>query len=84
MPLFDFRCRHCHQTFEALVMHGRQPVCPSCQGADLERLPSTFAPSSAERSRAAATAQRRKAAAAASQENIATERESEEHRREEH
>jgi putative FmdB family regulatory protein len=84
VPLFDFRCRACAHTFEALVLHGRQPACPSCHGRDLERLPSTFAPSSAERTRAAATAQRRRAAATASQENIVTERETEEHRREEH
>jgi putative FmdB family regulatory protein len=84
VPLFDYRCRACGHTFEALVLHGRQPACATCQSADLEKLPSTFAPSSAERTRAAATAQRRRAAAIGAQENMATEREADAHRREDH
>jgi len=47
MPLFDFRCRPCDQVFEALVRTGSTPVCPSCGGADLEQLPSSFGVSSA-------------------------------------
>jgi len=45
MPLFDFRCRHCGQEFEALVRAGHPAVC-SCGSDDLEQLPSGFAVSS--------------------------------------
>ena len=40
MPLYDFRCRACGTTFEALVREGYEPVCRSCGGSDLERLTS--------------------------------------------
>lgn len=83
MPLYDFRCRACGREFEALVRN-EPPVCASCGSADLERLLSTFAMSSRERTKAAAAAARKKAAAAASRDNIAKEREVEEHRREDH
>ncbi|MGE0040321.1 MAG: zinc ribbon domain-containing protein [Vicinamibacterales bacterium] len=43
MPIFEYRCRACRHTFEALVRGGTVPPCPSCQGADLEKLPSLFA-----------------------------------------
>jgi putative FmdB family regulatory protein len=42
MPLFEYTCRRCSHRFEALVMGGRQPECPQCQSADLEKLYSTF------------------------------------------
>lgn len=42
MPLYDFRCKACAHEFEALVRPPREPVCPSCGGADLERLLSGF------------------------------------------
>lgn len=41
MPLFDYRCRSCDHTFEALVRGKEKPACPSCESADLERLVST-------------------------------------------
>jgi len=37
MPLYDFECRKCGNTFEALVLK-KAPVCPKCQSDDLERL----------------------------------------------
>lgn len=40
MPLYDFRCRSCGATFEALVRQGHESVCRSCGGTDLERLAS--------------------------------------------
>lgn len=46
MPLFDFTCRDCRLTFEALVRPGEPVACRQCGGADLEQLPPTFAPSS--------------------------------------
>jgi putative FmdB family regulatory protein len=38
MPLYDFSCRACGQTFEALVRASTKPKCESCQSEDLERL----------------------------------------------
>ena len=53
MPIYDFHCRNCGSEFEGLVRPQDPPVsCPSCKSADLEKLLSGFAVSSAE-SRAA-------------------------------
>jgi putative FmdB family regulatory protein len=55
MPIYDFHCRSCGNEFEALSRAQDPPVtCPSCKGADLERLVSAFAVSSAEKTAAAA------------------------------
>jgi putative FmdB family regulatory protein len=40
MPIYDYRCRACDAQFELLVRGSDAPACPSCAGADLERLPS--------------------------------------------
>ena len=49
MPIFDFRCRRCGNEFEGLSRPQDPPVaCPSCQSADLEKLLSGFAVSSAD------------------------------------
>jgi putative FmdB family regulatory protein len=59
MPLYDFRCRACGHEFEALVRSPETSIsCPSCQQPDAERLLSSFAVSTAERSQAAAKASR--------------------------
>ena len=91
MPLYDFRCRACGHTFEALVRvnadgGGDLPPaeCPACHARDLERLPSVFAASSADKSRAAANAKIRKDAKQGHRDNVQAEREAEEHRREDH
>jgi putative FmdB family regulatory protein len=84
VPLYDFRCKACSHEFEALVRHNAAPECPACHARDLERLLSSFAVSSAEKTRAAADSSRKKAAVAAGCDNIAMERESEMHRREDH
>jgi putative FmdB family regulatory protein len=54
MPLYEFRCRACQATFEALVLPSSPgpPECPSCQGRDLEQLLSAFGVHSAEHSKA--------------------------------
>lgn len=38
MPIYEYRCRGCHETFEMLVLKSTVPACPKCEGADLERL----------------------------------------------
>jgi putative FmdB family regulatory protein len=38
MPIFDYKCRGCVHSFDALVKLGQQPDCPSCNGNDLEKL----------------------------------------------
>lgn len=60
MPLFDYRCQACKAEFELLVRSTDTPACPSCGDVRLERLLTTFAVSSAERSqRALASARER-------------------------
>lgn len=43
MPLYEYACRRCDRRFEALLFGAEKPSCPSCGGAHLERLLSTFA-----------------------------------------
>lgn len=44
MPLYDFRCTACQQTFELLVRSSTEPICPHCASAALERQVSLTAP----------------------------------------
>ena len=37
MPLYDYRCTPCGNTFELLVRATSVPVCPACGSADLEK-----------------------------------------------
>jgi putative FmdB family regulatory protein len=43
MPLFEYECRGCGHHFEYLTRDGQRPACPSCSGADLQKLLSAFA-----------------------------------------
>lgn len=43
MPIYEFACRGCGQRFEDLVRGPESSRCPRCEGADLQRLVSTFA-----------------------------------------
>jgi putative FmdB family regulatory protein len=43
MPLYDFRCRACGETFEARAAVDELPPCPSCGAPDSERQVSSFA-----------------------------------------
>ena len=43
MPLYEYSCRGCGHSFEALVRSQDTPACPSCGATDLERLISSFA-----------------------------------------
>ena len=48
MPLYEYRCRACSHTFEALVRGSAKPsTCPACNATDLEQLISLFAVDSA-------------------------------------
>ncbi len=39
MPLYEYRCGPCDQTFETLVRgQGDVPHCPECHGVDLTKL----------------------------------------------
>ena len=50
MPIFEYRCAECEAEFECLVRGADVPACPACGSTTLERLLTTFAVSSAERS----------------------------------
>ena len=47
MPLYEYRCKSCGHRFETLVYGSRRPICPRCEGNDLDRLLSTFATNAA-------------------------------------
>lgn len=37
MPIFDFRCKSCANTFEMLVRSSSVPACPACGSVDVEK-----------------------------------------------
>ncbi|HTR00316.1 MAG TPA: zinc ribbon domain-containing protein [Candidatus Acidoferrum sp.] len=38
MPIYEYKCLHCHHQFEKLVKLDETPSCPACQHNTLERL----------------------------------------------
>jgi putative FmdB family regulatory protein len=38
VPIYEYRCADCGQTFEALVRAGRTAHCPECGGTALDKL----------------------------------------------
>lgn len=42
MPLYDFLCRACGESFEARASVDERPACPACGAADTERQLSAF------------------------------------------
>jgi putative FmdB family regulatory protein len=38
MPLYEYACKQCEHTFEALVFNGERVECPECHTDRLERL----------------------------------------------
>lgn len=46
MPLYEYACKSCGESFEALVRGSETPHCPKCESANLTQLLSvTAAPS---------------------------------------
>jgi putative FmdB family regulatory protein len=46
MPIFEYKCRKCGETFESFTQRAtatKSPVCPACGSKDAERLFSVFA-----------------------------------------
>jgi putative FmdB family regulatory protein len=48
MPMYEYACKSCEHTFEALVFNGETPECPECDGHELERLMSVPGPGKVE------------------------------------
>lgn len=43
MPIYEYLCRECDDTFEELVFAGREPErCPKCGSKDIDRQMSCF------------------------------------------
>jgi putative FmdB family regulatory protein len=45
MPIFEYVCKECNNSFEALVQRSTNVQCPSCTGTILEKQLSVFAAS---------------------------------------
>lgn len=43
MPVYEYVCRNCSQSFEELVRRDTVPKCPRCGASDLERVLSVVA-----------------------------------------
>ena len=44
MPLYEYVCQSCRQTFEAYVRKWEEtPYCPACGGAEVDKQVSSFA-----------------------------------------
>lgn len=43
MPIFEYVCKECDHSFEALVMGDRKAECPKCQSKKLQPQLSVFA-----------------------------------------
>ena len=64
MPIYEYECRGCGHHFEFLLLPSSPtaPVCPACNGTDLERAISMFAVSSEGTRKLALDAGRKRAA----------------------
>lgn len=64
MPVYEYRCKNCGNSFEYLVLHSSPAAsCPACAGQQLEQVISAFAMSSEGTRNANLGAQHRKLAA---------------------
>lgn len=80
MPIYEYRCRSCEHSFEALVRGGITPACPSCGGKELEQQFSLFAVNS-EGTRQAALKSGREQQKRNTRDKLIAEREEIEHHR---
>jgi putative FmdB family regulatory protein len=64
VPLHDYECLDCGESFEALVRNSISPECPACQGQNLKQLISNFSVSSEATRQTHLTAERRRNAPA--------------------
>lgn len=58
MPLYEYECEDCGETFETLVSAGKKDqtkTCPACGSENTERMLSTFAVGTAKSSSECAT-----------------------------
>ncbi len=49
MPIYEYVCKECNRSFEALVIGSREPECPHCHSRQLEQQISSFAVGAAAR-----------------------------------
>ncbi|MFQ5903041.1 MAG: zinc ribbon domain-containing protein [Candidatus Binatia bacterium] len=43
MPIYEYSCRRCHNSFEEIVLSAREAVtCPKCASKEVERQLSVF------------------------------------------
>lgn len=45
MPIYEYACQDCGQSFETLVRSGTTPECPGCHSTHLDKQLSVFATS---------------------------------------
>ena len=38
MPIYEYTCNGCGESFELLLRHDTTAMCPSCQSEDIKRL----------------------------------------------
>ena len=75
MPLYDFKCRKCGHRFEDLVRVNDAVNCPKCKARNAERLFSTSASVSTDKSRTRTAKIARRRASGVNREKKAAERE---------
>jgi putative FmdB family regulatory protein len=44
VPIYEFACGRCGESFEELTSAGETPRCPKCSGSDVRRVFSTVSP----------------------------------------
>lgn len=42
MPIYEYKCKECGETFEVLVRSTEKPACPQCGSKSLRKLVSGF------------------------------------------
>ena len=42
MPIYEYKCKKCGETFEVLVRSTEKPACPQCGSKSLRKLVSGF------------------------------------------